>query len=350
MKKLVINGITLSTLEKVSGIPRFCRELILRLDRLIGTAFTAEYLYLDGAENSIIGLDELKNIVPVGIKKSKHYMTLNLREIPKYLKKNNAVCINFAPEAVNRKEQIITIHDLRPVLFKGGDSFKTKLKYKINLHFAKKSQKIITVSNYQKELIKNYLNVCDDKLRVIYAGWEHVNSMGVDNTVLEKIGNKDYFYALGSIAPNKNHRWILEVAKRNPNYNFIIAGKKYATNNNYFIGDIPTNVRFIGYVTDEENKALMNHCLAFLFPSKYEGFGLPPLEALACGAPIIISNATCLPEIYEDSAHYIDPDYYEVDLDKVLSESVSSSDKILKKCSWDIAAKQVFEILKECVE
>lgn len=350
MRKIVINGTALSTLKNVSGIPRFCRELILRLDRLFGTDYATEYLYLDGAENSILGLDELKNIVPVAVKSSKHLMALNLKEIPKYLKKQNALCINFAPEAVNRKGQIVTIYDLRPVLFDGGDSFKTKLKYKINLRFAKKkSRKILTDSYFQKQQIVDYLKVDDSRISVIYCGWEHINDIKADNTILEKIGNKSFYYALGSIAPNKNYRWILEIAKRNPDCNFIIAGQKYAVNNNYFVGDVPKNVEFIGYVTDGENKALMSHCKAFLFPSKYEGFGLPPLEALACGAPIIISNASCLPEVYEDSAHYVDPDDYEVDLDKILAERVGSPEKILKKCSWDVAAEKVFDILKECI-
>lgn len=351
MKKIVINGIALSNLNNISGIPRFCRELILRLDRLFGSDFVVEYLYMEDAENLILGLNELKNIIPVEVKKSKRFMALNLKVIPKYLKSNDAICVNFAPEAVNTKEQILTIHDLRPALFKGGDSFKTKLKYKINLNLAKKkSLKILTVSNYQKELIKDYLKLNDSQVCVIYNGWEHLNNIETDETIFERnlqIKKGEYFYTIGSLAPHKNFKWILEVAKRNENKQFIIAGGK---NLKVWKDNIETNeiknVHFIGYVTDEENKALLSNCKAFLFPSKYEGFGLPPLEALACGVPIIISNATCLPEIYENSAHYINPDDYEVDLDKLLNEPVAPAEKILQKCSWDVVSMQIYDIIK----
>ncbi len=95
-------------------------------------------------------------------------------------------------------------------------------------------------------------------------------------------------------------------------------------------------------------KALYKNCKAFLFPSIMEGFGIPPMEALFNGVPIIISNTSSLPEIYEDCAHYIDPYKYDYSLDELLKEPVASSDKVLNKFSWEKSAKQWYELIERC--
>jgi glycosyltransferase involved in cell wall biosynthesis len=91
----------------------------------------------------------------------------------------------------------------------------------------------------------------------------------------------------------------------------------------------------------------MEHCKAFILPSYYEGFGLTPLEALSCGAPVIVAKAASLPEIYGNTAHYIDPYNTNVNLDELLLEPVEKPDAILVKYSYDTAAKQVYDIIKE---
>ena len=107
------------------------------------------------------------------------------------------------------------------------------------------------------------------------------------------------------------------------------------------------NIILAGYLSDREVKALMQNCKAFVFPSYFEGFGIPPLEALACGAPVIISNAASLPEIYGSCAHYIDPFKPNVDLEALLAEPVSSPAPLFEKYSFDNSAKKLYEILKE---
>lgn len=108
-----------------------------------------------------------------------------------------------------------------------------------------------------------------------------------------------------------------------------------------------TNLKFVGYVSDQESKALMLKCKAFIHPSFYEGFGIPPLEALTCNAKILVSNSTCLPEIYEDSAVYFNPNDYDVNLDELIKTNVSDREKILKKCSWEKSSETLLSILTE---
>lgn len=352
MKRVIINGTTLSELSILTGVQRYCREIILRLDRLAaGSNIQIEYAYLMNAKNVLISLDELKNITPVAIP-AKNSRIANMFELPKYIKNNDGIAVNLSPEILRSKGNIACIHDMRPIQFKQYDSKKFQLTYRLKTHIIDRfASVIVTVSDYQNAVIRNYFHIREaGRVQTIYNGWEHIRNIAPDEKIFHKfpqLNVGEFFYALGSLAPHKNFAWIMEVAKRNPDKVFAIAGGKDLKNwkDNIETNEIP-NVVFLGYVVDAENKALMQNCKAFLHPSKYEGFGIPPLEALACGTPIVIANTTCLPEIYEDCAHYIDPDDYNVDLDKLLKEPVSSSEKVLNKCTWERAAKQWMELIK----
>ncbi len=107
------------------------------------------------------------------------------------------------------------------------------------------------------------------------------------------------------------------------------------------------NLLFTGYLTDGEVKSLMTHCRAFIHPAIYEGFGIPPLEAMSCGAEVIVSTATCLPEIYGKAAHYIDPYNYEVDLENLLKEPVAPRDAVLERFDWQREAEKLLRLLRE---
>ena len=99
------------------------------------------------------------------------------------------------------------------------------------------------------------------------------------------------------MSPQKNFIWIKEIAKRNPHLLFVVTGKAEGFTK-LDADDLKTdNLLFTGYLTDGEVKSLMQHCRAFIYPAIYVGFGIPPLEAMSCGAEVIASTATCLPEI-----------------------------------------------------
>lgn len=353
VKKVVIDGSTLAFAKKLTGIERVCREIILRLDMTLAKNFCVEYIYPKGAEHNIIKPDELKNIKCVELPQKSEILAL-IRGVPRYVKKNNAVCVNMRVTPLFCKGNISTIHDLRPVTFKNTDSFKFRLRTFITLKVIKHfSAAIITVSDYQKREIEKYFKIKDGSKPVytIYNGWEHLLEMDSDEAIFERfptIKKGDFFYSLGSLAPHKNFKWVKEVAKRNPKKTFVIAGGKCSE---LWKDDIETNeiknVIFTGYVSDGENKALMSNCKAFIFPSIYEGFGIPPIEAMLCGAPVLCSNASCMPEIYEDTVRYFDPYDYDVDLDGLLANPVANSEKIFKKCSWDTAAEKWQNVIIE---
>ena len=111
-----------------------------------------------------------------------------------------------------------------------------------------------------------------------------------------------------------------------------------------------SNVKLLGYVTDGQVKTLMKNCRAFIFPSYYEGFGIPPLEALSVGAKIIVGKAASLPEIYKDAAIYIDPYNTDCNLEDLLSDFDKTShaeavQKVLSEYSYDKAAQKLYNVL-----
>jgi glycosyltransferase involved in cell wall biosynthesis len=172
-----------------------------------------------------------------------------------------------------------------------------------------------------------------EKIAVIYNGWDYFKNVKGDYSVFDDFPaiSKPFYFSLGSLSKRKNIKWIIEHAAKNPESQFVISGSSINTFKvEELSGSIPPNIILPGYLDDSKVKALMTKCKAFIHPAYYEGFGLTPLEALSCGAQIIIANAASLPEIYGNTAHYIDPFDTDVDLDELLKQPVDPPDEVLK--------------------
>ena len=106
----------------------------------------------------------------------------------------------------------------------------------------------------------------------------------------------------------------------------------------------------MGYVSDEEAKALMIHCKAFLFPTFYEGFGMPPMEALSCGARAIVSDTPTMNEVYGNTVYYINPNNANVDLEKLVMTKVEPAENVLSRFSWRKSAEMFYDTIKNIGE
>jgi glycosyltransferase involved in cell wall biosynthesis len=241
---------------------------------------------------------------------------------------------------------VVVIHDVN---FRANPTFFSRtfvLWYCTALMLSASRMKMIfTVSEFSKHEILRYYKVDPLRISVVYSAWSHFERIYVDDKILSrhKLMPGEYYFALSSMAPNKNFAWIAKVACNNPGQMFVIAGM---SNKRVFGGTkitIPKNMLLLGYISDGEAKSLMKSCKAFLFPSIYEGFGLPPLEALSVGAPVIVSSTSSLPEIYGDTVHYIDPHRYNVNLELLLDEQVKNPENILSKYKWQKSA-EIFHI------
>jgi len=235
---------------------------------------------------------------------------------------------------------------------------------------ARKSDRIIAVSNSTKEDLMKIYKIDDEKIKVVYSGINPVSNIEPSEASISKIRNKyklseNYILYLGTIEPRKNIIGIIrafeELKKHNieKNYKLVIAGSKgwlckdvfEVAKNSAVINDI----FFTGFVDDEDKSILYKLAEIFIYPSFYEGFGFPPLEAMQNGTPTITSNFSSLPEAVGDAAIMVNP--YNIDelaraMENLLNDDYLKNNLIqkgfqqTKKFSWQKCAGETLEILK----
>jgi len=236
----------------------------------------------------------------------------------------NRVDILFAPSlsapVFSRVRRVIVIHDM--VAFYFGSRYSKLRKWYIRFitHcLLEKAERVITVSQHSMNDIAKYSKKNISKVSVIYEGVEEKFHVINDYEVLRhcrekyKLPEKIILY-VGMLEPGKNiYRLIRAYGKiyKNIHEKLVIAGKKgWAFHDIFELVkklDLEKNVVFTGYVDDEDLPALFNCASIFVYPSLYEGFGLPCLEAMACGIPVIASEVTSLPEVVGDAAVLVNP-------------------------------------------
>ena len=347
----IINGSFLC--RNLTGIERFTLQTSTYLDSLIQKDEIWMYVPKNAQDVPVY-----KNIkIVTSKKKLKSFPLWDHFTFSRFVKRQNGVSLDFANITPLFKPGFVFIHDIYAKLYpEDFITFKDRLRrfYMCWMysHAAKKALKIFTVSEFSKKQIAEVYNVPLEKIFVIPNGWEHFKAVKADASIFKSfplLQKKNYYFTLGSLQKRKNLKWILEYAKNNPDEQFAISGKAISgmeSNELNQLNELP-NVILLGYISDDSVKALMQNCKAFVFPSYYEGFGIPPLEALSVGARVIISNAASLPEIYKKSAYYIDPQNPNVSLSKLLLKPVEPADKILKEYTYKNAAKLLYEQLSQ---
>lgn len=339
--KIIINGRFLT--QKITGVQRVAHELIREIDELLSKE-KLEVVIL--APKNLIFKNSYKNIKikKVGFLTGVLWEQL---ELPFYGLLEKGTLLNLGSTAPIINTGIVDIHDIS---FKVNPQFFSKkfsLYYKILIWIlVKTSKKILTVSKFSKNEIIKYYNVNPKKIEVVYNSWEHILSFKEDFNILKKFNlqKKSFYLGVSSVAPNKNFKYIIELAKLYPEKKFVIAGKK----NEKVFGNLGinemNNLIWCGYVSDEELKTLYMSCKGFIFPPFYEGFGIPPLEAMGCGCEeIYVSNTSCLPEIFEDSVIYINPNKVEKIFDKKITVDKEKIKKVLGKYSWKESSQLLIE-------
>ena len=348
MMKCVVDGYFLT--QKITGTQRYSYEILAELDKLIAKN-SIEILVPEYAE-------KLPNYQNIRIVKYGNHKGLlwQQTDLAVYLRHRDAYGV-FLNNIISLSypKGIIVLHD---VCYRVNPQFYQSLRDKMSMYWhrlnyravANSDMKIVTVSEFSKREIIKYYSVNSKKIHVINSTWQHIQKIQNSESTFARFPElepKKYYFSMSSLQANKNFKWVLYAAKNNPNETFAIAGggKLKGAAGAMGLVNLP-NVCFLGYVSDEDAKTLMSNCKAFLFPTLYEGFGLPPMEALACGSPAIVSDIPVMHEIYGDSVRYIDPNDYHVNLSKVMQASVGDSDKVLRRYSWKRSATIILKILE----
>lgn len=211
------------------------------------------------------------------------------------------------------RDKMMTIHDLafmvNPQWYTPFYVYLYKL---LTPLAAKTSKKILTVSQFSKKEIMRLLAIKEDKIAVIYnaVSSKFKCSQASHFTVTSK---EKYILAVSSIDPRKNFQTLLKAFALIKNQDvslYIIGGKShvFAKLANDVCQPIPTNkIKWLGRVSDNELKEYYKDAICFIYPSLYEGFGIPPLEAMACGTPTIVSDIEPLREVCGDASLYVNP-------------------------------------------
>lgn len=217
---------------------------------------------------------------------------------------------NLAP--IRHRTSISMIHDAQVFISPESYSRPFRMWYQFALpQMGRANLKILTVSDYSKTQLQRWNIAPSDKIEVIHNGVDHIRSTVADDSVLSRLGLSPDSFSLGlsNTQAHKNLRVAIE-AHQNPalaNRKLVLFGGAKKQDFEALGLHIPDNIVFAGYVEDSELKSLMTHANAMLFPSLTEGFGLPPLEAMALGTPAICAPCGALPEVCGDSTLYVDP-------------------------------------------
>jgi glycosyltransferase involved in cell wall biosynthesis len=350
-KIILINGDFLC--RRLTGIERYAHEITTRLDRLIDPGEIAIIVPNNTNIPSYQNLFIIKHRKKI---KSHLWWQMVTLQFFLYCCKKYTI-LEFGNTCLPLTPGIVFLHDIYCEIFPDDfTSFRDKIiriynrcQYRL---IAKKAKKIVTVSEFSKKQIAETYKVNPDNISVVYSSWDHFKTIKADYSIFDThpiLLQRRFYFSLGSLSKRKNIRWIIEYAIKHPDTYFALSGAALPTTQIEGLDNTTglKNILLLGYLDDSKVKALMEKCQAFILPSYYEGFGLTPLEALSCGAKIIVANAASLPEIYGKTAHYIDPFNVNIDLDKLLQEPVENPDVILEKYSYDTAANQVYEIIKD---
>ncbi len=336
--------------KRITGVERYATEISLALKKIErGIIFLSPSREL---KESYIKQFKIKK---VGIFNNYFWEQL---ELPLFLRKNkNPLLINLTNTApIIYKNQITVIHDLAFIHNPGWYTKKAALFFKwLVKRSALSSKHIITVSNFSKKEIEKYLNISSEKISVVP---EAVPSCIVDLSRLDYPNNwGNYILTVSTLEPRKNLVNLIQAfLKLNLNgYKLLIVG---AQNKIVFMEPeldrlrLNDNIVFLGYVDDPTLVGLYKNAKLFTYISYYEGFGLPPLEALVCGCPVLASNSSSIPEVCGEYAKYCDP--YDINdiagkMDNMIFQPSIINDKqikdLLDRYNWEKTSQLFMNIV-----
>jgi len=233
---------------------------------------------------------------------------------------------------------------------------------------AANAARIFTISEFSRHAIIEAYHADKDRVIVTHPGFSMNTSMDDQNLRTKYKISTSYILSVGTIQPRKNYAMLIEAFAKyvkqsgKTSTDLVIVGKKGWLYDKILkapkLFELEERVKFLSYIPDKDLPYLYKHAECFCLPSLYEGFGLPVLEAMAAGCPVVVSNSSSLPEIAGKAGIYVDPQ--DVDsivhgLEKAIREKdtkegkkrIEQGKEQVKKFTWEKAAKKTLDILRE---
>lgn len=338
--------------QKVSGVQRFAIEVCQEIKRQkLDVKFVCPDNVLHKDVASILDVETFGRL-------SGHLW--EQIELPLFLlKQGSPYLLNLANTApLLYSKNFFVLHDIAYERFPDSFSKKFRLLYRFMVpKLIKSSVNVMTVSEFSKNEISELYSVKSDSISVVH------NAVSGNFKAVGSEKKQAYILAVSSLSYQKNFHSLIQAYSQLDckDVKLYLVG---AINNNFsknnLLEDIYNNpqIAFLGRVDDEDLVKLYSGAQCFVYPSLYEGFGIPPLEAQACGCPVIVSNAASLPEVCGDSVVYCDPSDIDDIAGKirlVLSDSALRDSlrvkgyENIKRFSWEKSARQIIKIIEENV-
>lgn len=323
-----------------------------------------------------LGISDKKNFEIVSLESANKFVW-NFFTLPQYSKKNPVDIYHtqyITPWFVSRKIKIVTvIHDISfnffPQFIKPADLFFLKMLIPISI---KRANKVLGVSQFTRDEIIKFYNVKPDKVDYFYnAVGEEMNFSEIESNRKEQLQKKynlpqDFILYIGTLQPRKNIPFLIEafakISEKLPDYKLVIGGNRNAHNFDKQIDEairkhkLENKVIFAGFIDEEDKKAVYKLAKTFAFPSLYEGFGIPLLEAMSQEVPVVASDIPSLQEVGENAVLFFNhkslDDFsnklYTICIDeslrgKLIQEGISR----VSFFSWEKTAEKILAVYKE---
>ena len=315
-----------------------------------------------------------KDNIEIVIIQGGNKLIFNQFKLPNIIRKKRADWYLFmafpVPVLLFKKNMISTIHDICcwdcPKTMERYSEIYFKISHIIAV---KKCKYILTISEFSEDRIVNKINYPREKIWRIYCGidkkfYNFMNSTEFMKEISEKYNLPDkYILSLSTLEPRKNLRLLIEayrelVIEYNVETKLVLAGRKGWKVDEILDGieeSVKKRIIFTGFIDDNDLPYIYGNAYIFVFSSMYEGFGMPPLEAMSTGTLVVSSNAASMPEILGDSAIYFENQdkeslkkkiHYALNLDNVTrSKYIKSGFENVKKYSWKKEADKLLKLL-----
>lgn len=305
-----INGRFLT--GKTTGVQRFAEEIIRALDSMIAdgeidSSRTSFEILTPRKPLRLFNFDHIP-VRPAGRFSGHAWEQLTL---PSHVRDGFLLNLcNTGPWSV--RDQLIAIHDAgiiaRPDDYKLG----FRVWYRLMMRrLGRHSRLVVTVSEFSREELHRDFGILRDRIHVVSLSGEHMLATPPDDTILDeqKLLDRPFLLAVNAMNTRKNLGAVVEAVNMLGKVDFkvVVTGDNYSKVFRPVHWDLPETFQQVGHVNDARLRSLYSHATALIFPSLYEGFGLPPLEAMTCGCPVLVSDIPAHRETCGDAAAYCDP-------------------------------------------